>query len=202
MTDSELCAAIVIPTLHPERAGALARAVQDTAGIPCAVVIVVDYDRRGGIIPANAGFRAALALGTPFVVYLNDDVELTQYGWLGRMIEALEMDTYYGIAAPSGPCRGGPQMTAGPGAERGVFVMPNPLAWFCAVLRREVLEQVGLFNPELIHYSGDSDLTRRAQAAGWLSVWVRDVYMGHHPVTPDGEWWEHDKAVYRRKWGK
>lgn len=195
-------AAIVIPTLHPARAGALAQVAQETAGVPTAVVIVADCARRGGTIPTNAGFAAALALGAPFVVYLNDDVTLEQQGWLARIVEALESDASYGIAAPSGPCRGGPQGKAGPGAERGVIVQPDPLAWFCAVLKREVLVGVGLFNAALIHYSADSDLTRRAQKAGWKSVWVRDVYVGHSPCEPIADWWEHDRAVYRKAWGR
>lgn len=195
-------AVVVIPTLHPERAGRIAQVVQETAGVPVAVVIVADCDRRGGTIPTNAGYRAALDLGAPFVVYLNDDVDLVQHGWLARMIEALESDATYGIAAPSGKCRSGPQRTAGPGAEPGVIVCRDPLAWFCAVLRREVLEQVGLFNGELIHYSADSDLTRRAQRAGWQSVWVRDVYVGHEPAEPIGDWWAHDRGVYKRTWGR
>ncbi|MBU2249536.1 MAG: glycosyltransferase, partial [Gammaproteobacteria bacterium] len=77
-----------------------------------------------------------------------------------------------------------------------------PLAWFCAVIRREVLEEVGLFNPALIHYAADSDLTRRAQAAGWLSVWVRDVYVWHNPGEPIADWWAHDLGEYRRVWPK
>lgn len=195
-------AVIVIPTLKPERAGALAAVAQQTAGVPTAVVIVADCDMRGGTIPTNAGYTAALALGAPFVVYLNDDAELVQQDWLALMIEALESDKTFGIAAPSGPCRGGPQLTAGPWADRGVFVAPDPLAWFCAVLKRDVLVQVGLFNVELIHYSADSDLTRRAQKAGWQSVWVRHVYVGHRPGNPIGEWWEHDRAIYKRIWGR
>jgi len=69
-------------------------------------------------------------------------------------------------------------------------------------LGRSIAEIINLFNPELIHYSADSDLTRRAQKAGWKSVWVRDVYVGHHPAEPDGEWWEHDRGVYKRTWGR
>src|SRR4030042_3042427 len=114
-------AVIVIPTLYPARAGALAQVAQETTGVPTAVVIVADCDRRGGTIPTNAGYEAALALNAPFVVYLNDDVTLAQQGWMARMIEALESDPTFGIAAPSGPCRGGPQMTAGAGARIGVL---------------------------------------------------------------------------------
>jgi GT2 family glycosyltransferase len=170
--------------------------------VPVNFVIVADSERRGGTIPTNIGFRAALDLGAPFIVYLNDDTEFDQDCWLARMIMALNLDDTYGIAAPSGDCRGGPQMTAGPGATPGVFVKQDPLAWFVAVLRREVLEGVGLFNPELIHYSADSDLTRRAQEAGWQSVWVRDVYVKHKPGPPIPDWWEHDRAVYKRTWGR
>ena len=193
-------AAIVIPTLDPERAGELAMIAQETAGVPATVIIVADCDRRGGTIPTNAGFRAALALEAPYIVYLNDDVELEQDGWLKRLCEALELDPLYGIAAPSGPCRTGVQNSVGPGAEPGVFVVDKPLAWFCAVIKQATMREVGFFDTDMIHYACDSDYTRRAQVAGWLSVWVRDVYIDHHPGEPIGDWWKHDREQYKLKW--
>jgi len=198
---SNPCAAIVIPTLNPERAGELAQIAQETAGVPVTVIIVADCSRRGGTIPTNAGFRAAIELA-PYIVYLNDDVDLSKSGWewLARLIEALEEDPLYGIAAPSGPCRTGVQNTVGPGAEPGVFVVDKPLAWFCAVIKRELMRTVGFFDTDMIHYACDSDYTRRAQVAGWKSIWVRDVYVDHHPGDPIADWWKHDREIYKVKW--
>lgn len=198
MTDIQ--AAIVIPTLDVVRAANMGARARELGGMPASVIVVADPIRRGGIAPANAGFRAALDLGVPFIVYLNDDAGCSQAGWLARMIEALNMDPTYGIAAPSGRCRGGPQNADTPPTECEVVVVDNPLAWFCAVIRREVMAQVGTFDPALHHYSGDSDLTYRAQAAGWKSILVRDVWFSHHPAEPDPTWWKLDGDYRKAKW--
>lgn len=190
-------AVIVIPTLDVVSAAAAGAQAQATAGVPVAVVIVADAERRGGTVPTNAGYRAALDLDAPYIVYLNDDAWIEQVGWLARMIEVLEDEACFGIACPSGESRGGPQRQGGQGYE----VRDEPLAWFCAVLKREMLDQCGLFNDDLQHYAADSDLTRRAQEHGWLSVWVRDVWVEHHPVAHN-EFWDADRATYKRTWGK
>lgn len=198
-------AAIVIPTLHLDRAAKVAAEAQTTAGVPACAVIVADSVRRGGILPANAGFRAALEMGTPYVVYLNDDTSFPRTRWLARLIDALEEDPTYGVACPSGHfIRGSncPQQNTGPGAEPGVFVMPDPMAWHCAVLRREVLAGLGLFDPVFWHFGGDSDLTRRMQAAGWKSIWVRDAYVHHEQGPLDVEWKRRDKGIYLKRWGR
>lgn len=196
-------AAIVIPTLSIERAAETGARAQALAGVATCVVIVADCERRGGILPANAGFRAALEMGTPYIVYLNDDTAFPKRRWLARLIDALEEDPSYGIACPSGKSvRGGrcPQQNTGPGAEPGVFVMPDPMAWHCAVIRREILADVGLFGADFIHYGGDSDLTRRAQAAGWQCIWVRDAYVHHEQGPMDVAWKQHDKGLYLKMW--
>jgi len=195
-------AAIIIPTLNIRSAAETGARAQALAGVATCVVIVADCERRGGIIPANAAIQAALALEAPFIVYLNDDCEIEQQGWLARLIEALESNPVYGIACPSGNCPGGPQRTAGPGAEPGVFVVEAPLAWFCAVIRRELIAELGFFDPAFVHYCGDSDLTCRAQAAGWKSVWVRDVYVRHLGGEVDQALKKREKALWRSRWHK
>ena len=177
-------AVIVIPTLDIKAAAEVGARAQKLAGVSCAVVIVGDHERRGGTIPTNAGYRAALDLDADYIVYYNDDVVTEQVGWLARMIEVLDSNPRYGIACPAGESRGGPQCTVAPGAPSGVDVVDAPLAWFVAVLKREMLDQIGLFNDELAHYAADSDMTRRAQEYGWLSVLVRDVWVDHSPGNP------------------
>ncbi len=194
-------AALVIPTLDLERGASVARQAMALAGVPCALVLVVDHVQRGGRLPTNAGLKAALDLGTPFICYLNDDVTIDRQGWLARMIEALQEDASYGIACPSGGSRGKPSMDL-PDLEPGVIVRKDPLAWFCAVLRREMLEDVGLLDEELLHYACDSTYTKRAQQFGWQSVWVRDVWVEHRPGKPIAAYWEHDREWYEAHWGK
>lgn len=198
-------ACIVIPTLDLERGSRTAAQACVTAGVPACLVVVMDAVKRGGVLPANAGLKAALEMKTPYVVYLNDDASFPRSRWLARLIDALEEDPRYGVACPSSVVHRGsrcPQQNTGPGAEPGVFVMPEPMAWHCAVIRRQALAEVGLFDPEFIHFGGDSDLTRRMQAAGWQCVWVRDAYVHHEQGPLDREWKRRDKGLYLQRWGR
>lgn len=194
---------IVIPSLDLARAARTGEEARRTAGVESYVAIVSDYARRGGIRPANAGFLAALELGTPYVVYLNDDTAFPRSRWLARLIDALEQEPDYAVACPSMISSRGsrcPQQNTGPGAEPGVFVMPDPLAWHCAVMKRQALLEVGLFDTAFRHFAGDSDLTRRLQAAGWRIVWVRDAYVHHDEGPLDVEWKRVDKGLYLKRW--
>jgi len=198
-------AAIVIPSLDLERAVKTGVDARATAGVDTYIIIVSDFERRGGIKPTNGGFQAALELGVPYVVYLNDDTSFPKGRWLARLIDALNEDPSYGVAVPSSLSNRGsrhPQQNTGAGAEMGVFVEPEPLAWHCAVMRREMLIDVGIFDPVFWQFCGDADLTRRMQAAGWKSVWVRDCYVHHEQGVLDVGWKKRDKGIYLHRWGK
>lgn len=199
----KVSATIVCPTLDLEAAAKACRQAQDLAGVPTAVVLVADLDRRGGVIPSNAAFTGALRLATPYIAYLNDDAQVTQQNWLKRLIEVLQSDPTYGIAAPSGPCRTPPQNKGKPGMPPNVVVVSKPLVWFCAAIRRELFTDLGLFDERFIHYGDETDFTRRAFEAGWKNVWVQDVWVDHEG---SGEWiqpWRsHDVGEFRKKWRK
>jgi GT2 family glycosyltransferase len=146
-------------------------------------------------------FRAALDTGADFVAYLNDDLLQFSRGWLAQLVEALQQDERYAVAAPSGPCRSVPQSKGRPGSAYGVFEQKHPLAWFCAVVRRQALLEVGLFDTGYTHYCDESDWEMRARQQGWTSVWVRHVYVGHRD---DGDrfdgWWQADMARFKQRW--
>jgi GT2 family glycosyltransferase len=118
------------------------------------------------------------------------------------MVEALGENPRYGLAAASGPCRSKPQSDGYPGMPLGVVVADHPLANFCQVVKAQLYRDLGLHDTELIHYSDESDFSMRARAAGWLEIWVQDVWVDHRVSLPIQEWWEHDRAVFKRKWSK
>ena len=193
-------AVIVTPTLDVTKAAATCAEAQRLAHFPCGIVIVGEETKRGGVIPTNAGLTAALAQNPDYIVHLNDDARVTQAGWLERMVEALESDPRYGLAAPSGPCRSVPQSKGVPGMKKGITVVAHPLANFCQVVKAEVYHQIGLHDENLIHYSDESDFSMRARERGWLEIWVQDVYIHHEVTEKIGDWWEHDRAYYKKKW--
>jgi len=195
-------AIIITPTLDIVSAAATCAKAQQSAGFPCGIILVAEEVKRGGVIPTNAGMVAALAQNPDYIVHLNDDAHITQEGWLARMVEVLEMDPLYGLAAATGPCRSLPQSQGWEGMEKGITVVDHPLANFCQVVKTEVCRQVGLFDTNLIHYCDETDFSRRARVLGWKEIWVQDVY-AHHDCPPKiGKWWSHDMAYYEKKWKK
>ena len=208
-------ATIIIPTLDFDRGAYLMRGAQATAGVPTAAALVADGARRGSTICGNAAMASAMALQTPFVAYLNDDLGLMSPGWLRAMIDELNLRSTYGIAVPGGPCRTPPQSTAKPppnmmerpwmGSEAhpAGHQVVKEISMFCAVIKRELLHDLGTFwHGAFIHYGNDSDFRARAQAAGWQCIWVRHVYVEHDLGAYIDEWKECDREAYRRRWGK
>ena len=201
----EPTATIIMPTLDMERAAANMALARRTAGVDTSAVIYWDYKARGAVKSGNALFHAALHMETPFIVYLNDDCRCEQQGWLALMIRALQMHKSYGSCAPYGNCRNKPQRAGKPGEPFAPEVTNKPLSWFCAVIRREALLDVGLFDEAFIHYGDESDWIQRAWKRGWKQVLVRGVFIQHtkaggNYTAQHQEWDDHDGKVYRRKW--
>ena len=94
-------ATIVCPTLDLKSAAEVCHQAASLAGIPTAIILVVDLERRGGVIPGNAALAGAVQLNSPYIAYLNDDVVITQQGWLKRLVEVLESNSCLLYTSPS-----------------------------------------------------------------------------------------------------
>jgi GT2 family glycosyltransferase len=207
---AEPIATIIMPTLDLDRAHATCKLAKRTAGVECAFFVYWDFKMRGAVKSSNALFKAAMHMESPYIVYLNDDTRPEQNGWLRKLIKALEMDAKYGLACPSGECSG-IQKTGKPGDPFEARVVNQPLAWFCAAVKRQVFKDIGFFDEGFIHYGDESDFVQRARRKGWKQLWVRGVYVEHlrpwkHGDDPSrplrNQWAKHDRRRYRRKWRK
>jgi len=73
------------------------------------------------------------------------------------------------------------------------------------LLRREVLEQVGLFDEELWLFYNDVDLAKRLKAAGWRTHYLAEARVVHHvggSTRQFGDFvavWQRDRLRYYRK---
>jgi len=203
--DREAKTIIICPTLSVIDAARTIREARDSAGMPVAIILASDYERRGAVVVGNVMIRAALAWGARHICYLNDDTEGFQQGWLARLVEAVDSDLSYGVAVPGCPCRTKPQNTGQPGMAPGIVELNKPSAWVCAVIKAHLFEELGLLNEDLIHYADDSDFEMRMFEAGYKSIWVKDIYV-HHKRLPQEQtrnpWWAHDKGVFKKKWGR
>lgn len=171
-----------------------------------AYVVGLDTERHGGVKTANTAWREALELDPLFLVYINDDVRLIQFGWLTRMIQALSSKPEYGIAGAGGNCGTEPQRSGRPGLPPAVHEVAQ-LSFFCVVIKRAVIQQVGLLDESYIHWGCDGDYGCMAQTLGWSLIWVQDVYAEHTyvPLAQRGPeldaWRAHDLALFQKRWG-
>jgi hypothetical protein len=79
----------------------------------------------------------------------------------------------------------------------------------CLLLRREVLERVGLFDEELWLFFNDVDLSRRMRAAGFRTRYLAEARVLHHVGASTAkfagfvaEWQKNRLAYYRKHHGR
>jgi GT2 family glycosyltransferase/tetratricopeptide (TPR) repeat protein len=149
--------------------------------------------------PHNAGFAAACNSGIrathgDYVVILNNDTIVTP-GWLGRMLGHMESDPAVGLVGPSTNFAASEQqIEAEYRTEKELYdfseriyrsnkragVEVGKLVGVCLLIRRSVLEEIGLFDTRFgIGNFEDDDLCLRARLAGHRLVWAKDVFIHH-----------------------
>jgi GT2 family glycosyltransferase/ubiquinone/menaquinone biosynthesis C-methylase UbiE len=157
---------------------------------------------RGYTFAANAGLRAGNA---PMVVLLNSDTEVTD-GWLDRMADLLHRHSKVGIVGPlsnAASWQSVPRVLNGDDWAQNDLpagVTLDDLTWavangacrlgievgflngFCLLIRRRVLDDVGLFDEKTFGagYGEENDLCIRARRAGWTLMVAEDAFVLHH----------------------
>jgi GT2 family glycosyltransferase len=130
----------------------------------------------------NLGFVRAVNQGlwsstAERIVILNNDTEVVA-GWLEKLDAALIQDI--GLA--------GPRTTAGSWQgqtpdQGGIVILPETsmLAFFCVMIRRDVLETVGVLDQQFgVGFGDDDDYCYRAQRMGFRLAFVSDLVIPHH----------------------
>lgn len=193
-------AAIVTPTLDLEMGQRAVKGAAKKAGVECVTHVVLDTWNEGAVKPANVALKWGFETELPYIVYINDDTSYPQWRWLKRMIEALESNKTFGIAGPSGHCGTAPQNRGKRGMPRGIQIVDR-LSFFCAVIKRSVMREVGYFDPAFVHYGCDGDYCIRTQRTGKNCIWVQDVYVKHDRSQTVKHWKARDVATFRKKHG-
>lgn len=183
-----------------ETAGLLAGFARDHGAL-----LVRHEAARGYTRAANAGLRASAAADpAPWVVLLNSDTIVTD-GWLDRMVERAAADPRIGLLGPlsnTASWQSVPHLSEGadweenplpPGldvagmarlvaeaAGREAVELPF-LNGFCLLVRRAVLDQVGLFDEARFGegYGEENDYCVRARLAGWRLAVADDAFVWH-----------------------
>ncbi|NIA14052.1 MAG: glycosyltransferase [Nitrospiraceae bacterium] len=150
-------------------------------------------DRNGGFcVAVNAGIERAAG---DYVVLLNDDMTLAP-DFLERLVDAAE-SSGAGLVAPLILWRDEPDVIYGAGDTQWVSGRPESIGFRCplegfdfsdkvfgvcagaALYRREVFEQVGVFDTRFDIYFSDSDLSFRARLSGFDARFARDAVAYH-----------------------
>ena len=190
--------AIIIPTLDEAAAADVGRLALVNAGTD-ARLIVSAGPRRGFTKTVNDGLRQ-LEPGEDALL-LNDDVSGFFFGWLATLERALYRNDRTGIVGPSGKSNTTPSCHGRPGMVGREKVVQVP--FWCALIRRACLDDVGLLDEAYIHYGSDNQYCADARRRGWRIVWCKDVYLEHRKHGSKGQrigdWWKRDRAVLMRR---
>jgi GT2 family glycosyltransferase/spore maturation protein CgeB/tetratricopeptide (TPR) repeat protein/SAM-dependent methyltransferase len=172
-----------------------------TDGTSAYLRALADGDDRVRIVrnEANRGFPAAvnqgirIALGRQVLLLNNDTILPT--GWLHRLLAALHRDPDVGLVGPCSNRVSGEQqvpvtyadLTGLDGfawewgkAHDGTMEDTDRLVGFCLLIRRELIERVGLLDERFgLGNFEDDDFCRRARAAGFRTLIARDAFVHH-----------------------
>ncbi len=132
----------------------------------------------------NRGIRASSA---PYVCLLNNDLLFTA-GWLREMIDVAQAHPTVGVVNPSSSTFGdrppGGMTLAEYGASRshlrGRYVEVGMCIGFCMLIKREVIDRIGLLSEEVERiFFEDEEFCMRAVQAGYQCVVAAGAYVYH-----------------------
>ena len=148
----------------------------------------------------NLGFAGGVNFGIQqskgqYVVILNNDT-LPTYGWLDEMVNAFENNPTVGIVSPVTNYVGeGPQLDskakdidpneidtyASKIKGRDIYSEPGRLVFFCVMIRKSVIEHIGLLDEGYIKGNfEDDDYCLRAILSGYKLAVVKSSFVFHH----------------------
>ena len=179
-------------------------------------VVAFTQDHQGYLATANRGWRIALERDGDYLVTLNNDV-VVPHGWLRTLLAPMELDQKVAAVGPLSTARSQWQF-AGRISELVKRTLPAPqagyltagvsmLAFFCCLLRKSAVREVGLQDERFYPGpGGDDDYCFRLRAHGWKLALSLETLVEHvHGATMREL---HDPRglsgfeKLREKWGK
>ena len=182
--------------------------------------LISNSENRGYPAAANQGIQAARG---DFLLFLNNDV-VVPGGWLDRLMKPLTDHPDLGLVSLCSNQVSGPQKIpvgysdlkdmdqfaqqwARENAGRLQWV--DRLVGFCLLVRRAVIDRIGLWDERFgIGNFEDDDFCRRAIGAGFKCAIARDAFVHHFgSATFRGEKMAHaelmrkNRRLYDEKWG-
>ncbi|MDO9536206.1 MAG: glycosyltransferase family 2 protein [Bacillota bacterium] len=178
-------------------------------------------------LKSNLGYAAACNKGIDaakgdYFVLLNNDVLVTPQ-WLSNIKKALDSRSDAGMVLPVTNLTYGPQiiqvsypnLKAMVSFSRG-YNVSNPARWreasrlpdYCLVIRREVVERIGLLDEQFSPgYFEDDDYSYRARQAGFTLIFTEDTFVHHFSGVTTGKvdsnktMGDINRGRFKAKWG-
>lgn len=162
-------------------------------------------------IRENSGFAKGNNIGIlkasgKFIITLNNDIE-ADARWLGELIEAAQADERIGMCASKirsfynrdiidsagvniywdGMSRGRGRLEKDIGQydRDKEALIPSACA---ALYRKDMLDEIGIFDEDFFAYCEDTDLGLRGRLAGWKCVLVPSAVVYHHYSATSGRY--------------
>lgn len=157
-----------------------------------AVIVIENEENQGFAKGCNQGAKKATG---DSILFLNNDTMVTE-NWLSPLKAALFASERIGMVGPVSNYVSGPQMVQPSytdvnelpsfakdytAARKGLRTYVHRLVGFCLLVKRELIEDVGLFDERFVYGSfEDDDLCLRALLKGYQLQIVHDSFVHHH----------------------
>ncbi len=156
------------------------------------VIFIENTENQGFAKGCNQGAKQATG---DSILFLNNDTIVTE-NWLFPLKEALFASERIGMVGPVSNYVSGPQMVEPSytdvkelpafaknytAARKGQRTYVHRLVGFCLLVKRELIEEVGLFDERFVYGSfEDDDLCLRSLLKGYQLQIVHDSFVHHH----------------------
>jgi GT2 family glycosyltransferase len=195
---------LCLGSLRDQSFGDFETIVVDNGSVDSSIAFMEEHFPEANVVPLgeNRGIAAAFnagieSSGTEYVVLLNNDTEQDP-GWLEALVRAAENHPEAGLfasklvdfhdrtildgAGDAIRLSGLPYRLGHGERDTGRFDRPGYVFGACAaaaLYRRDMLDEVGLFDEDFISYCEDGDLSFRAQLAGYRCFYVPGAVVYH-----------------------
>lgn len=132
---------------------------------------------RGFVIATNAGIWMSTSR---YIVLMNNDTEAAPH-WLERLRQPLDNHTQVALCGPRTTAQKSWQGNQAYADGWRILPANSMLAFFCVMIRRDVIDTIGVLGEEYgVGFGDDDDYCLRAQQAGFQLALRTDLVIPHH----------------------
>jgi len=147
------------------------RYLEDVKKAHAHIVLIRNEENAGWVKALNQGIEASSA---GYICAMNNDAIVMTEGWLSKLIDIAESEQDIGLINPTFEIKNKERFLDAP------FVEVDFCRGYCVVIKRRVIDEVGLFDEAYgIGYYDDDDYSVRAIRAGFRCVRAQGVFVEH-----------------------